>query len=108
MNNNLNENNFEVLRSIQKNPNSSQREMAKFLGFSLGKLNYCIQGLKKKGFIKINNFKKNPNKMNYAYILTPKGIKQKTQLTINFMVRKMKEYDQLKKELAAQKKKKKN
>ena len=104
MNNNSNENNFEVLRSIQKNPNSSQREMAKSLGFSLGKLNYCIQALKKKGFIKINNFKKNPNKMNYAYILTPKGIKQKTQLTINFMVRKMKEYDQLKKELAAQKK----
>ena len=104
MNNNLNENNFEVLRSIQKNPNSSQREMAKSLGFSLGKLNYCIQALKKKGYIKINNFKKNPNKMNYAYILTPKGIKQKTQLTINFMVRKMKEYDQLKKELAAQKK----
>lgn len=104
MKNNSNENNFEVLRSIQKNPNSSQREMAKSLGFSLGKLNYCIQALKKKGFIKINNFKKNPNKMNYAYILTPKGIKQKTQLTINFMVRKMKEYDQLKKELAAQKK----
>ena len=104
MDNNSNENNFEVLRSIQKNPNSSQREMAKSLGFSLGKLNYCIQALKKKGYIKINNFKKNPNKMNYAYILTPKGIKQKTQLTINFMVRKMKEYDQLKKELAAQKK----
>ena len=97
MNNNLNENNFEVLRSIQKNPNSSQREMAKFLGFSLGKLNYCIQGLKKKGFIKINNFKKNPNKMNYAYILTPKGIKQKTQL-------KIKKYDQKKKKLAKQKK----
>ena len=104
MDNNFNKNNFEVLRSIQKNPNKSQREMAKSLGFSLGKLNYCIQALKKKGLVKINNFKKNPKKMNYAYILTPKGIKQKTKLTLNFMVRKMKEYDELKKELEEQKK----
>ena len=102
----FNKNNFEVLRSIQKNPNKSQREMAKSLGFSLGKLNYCIQALKKKGLVKINNFKKNPQKMNYAYILTPKGIKQKTKLTLNFMVRKMKEYDELKKELEEQKKNK--
>ena len=102
----LDKNNFEVLRSIQKNPNKSQREMAKSLGFSLGKLNYCIQALKKKGLVKINNFKKNPQKMNYAYILTPKGIKQKTKLTLNFMVRKMKEYDELKKELEEQKKNK--
>ena len=108
MDNNSNKNNFEVLRSIQKNPNSSQREMAKSLGFSLGKLNYCIQALKKKGLVKINNFKKNPKKMNYVYILTPKGIKQKTKLTINFMVRKMKEYDELKKELEEQKYFKKN
>ena len=98
MSDNYNKNNFEVLRSIKKNPNSSQREMAKSLGFSLGKLNYCIQALKKKGLIKINNFKKNPNKMSYAYILTPKGIKQKTQLTLNFMTRKMREYDELKEE----------
>ena len=102
----FNKNNFEVLRSIQKNPNKSQREMAKSLGFSLGKLNYCIQALKKKGLVKINNFKKNPQKINYAYILTPKGIKQKTKLTLNFMVRKMKEYDELKKELEEQKKNK--
>lgn len=95
---NNNKDNFEVLRSIQKNPNSSQREMAKSLGFSLGKLNYCIRALKKKGLVKINNFKRSPNKMSYAYILTPKGIKQKTKLTLNFMIRKMKEYDELKKE----------
>ena len=97
------ENNYKVLKEIQNNPNTSQREMAKSLGFSLGKLNYCIQALKKKGLVKINNFKKNPKKMNYAYILTPKGIKQKTKLTINFMVRKMTEYDELKKELKEQK-----
>tara|TARA_A100001011_G_scaffold373187_1_gene432339 strand:+ start:587 stop:910 length:324 start_codon:yes stop_codon:yes gene_type:complete len=107
MDSNSNKNNFEVLRSIQKNPNRSQREMAKSLGFSLGKLHYCIQALKKKGLVKINNFKKNPKKMNYAYILTPKGIRQKTKLTLNFMVRKMKEYDELKNELEEQKKNKK-
>ena len=97
------ENNYKVLKEIQNNPNTSQREMAKSLGFSLGKLNYCIQALKKKGLVKINNFKKNPKKMSYAYILTPKGIKQKTKLTINFMVRKMTEYDELKKEFEEQK-----
>jgi EPS-associated MarR family transcriptional regulator len=73
--------------------------MAKDLGVSLGKLNYCIKALQKKGLIKINNFKKNPNKVNYIYALTPKGIAEKTKLTINFMQRTMKQYDELKKEL---------
>ena len=99
MDNNYNENNFKVLRSIQKNPNGSQREMAKSLGFSLGKLNYCIQALKKKGLVKINNFKKNPKKINYFYKITPKGIAEKTKLTLNFMQKKMKEYDELKREI---------
>ena len=90
---------FNILRKIQKKPNSSQRELAKELGFSLGKLNYCIRELKKKGLIKIENFKKNPKKINYFYILTPKGISIKTKLTISFMKRKMKEYDQLKSEI---------
>ena len=90
---------FEVLRKIQKKPNSTQRELAEELGFSLGKLNYCLKALKTKGLVKINNFKKNPNKINYFYVLTPKGISEKTKLTINFMKRKMKEYDELKLEL---------
>ena len=90
---------FNVLRKIQKNPKSSQRELAEELGFSLGKLNYCLKALKNKGFVKIKNFKKNPNKMNYIYVLTPKGISEKTKLTLNFMERKMKEYDELKKEV---------
>ncbi len=90
---------FEILRKITKNPNSSQREIAKELGFSLGKINYCMNELKKKGFLKIKNFKDNPNKLNYIYILTPKGISEKTKLTVNFMKRKMHEYDELKKEL---------
>ena len=90
---------FEILRKLTKNPNSSQREIAKELGFSLGKINYCMNELKKKGYLKIKNFKDNPNKLNYIYILTPKGISEKTKLTINFMKRKMHEYDELKKEL---------
>lgn len=94
-----NKDHFEVLRKIKSNPNSSQRELAGQLGFSLGKLNYCLKALKDKGLIKIKNFNKNPNKLGYIYILTPKGITTKTQLTLNFMKRKMKEYDELKKEL---------
>lgn len=101
MNNNdkLKQEHFEILRKIKNKPNSSQRELAEDLGFSLGKLNYCLKALKAKGFIKIKNFQRNPNKMNYLYVLTPKGIAEKTRLTINFMKRKLKEYDELKTEL---------
>ena len=94
-----NEDHFEVLRKIQKKPNTTQRKLAEELGFSLGKLNYCLKSLKDKGLIKIKNFHKNQNKSNYFYILTPKGIAEKTKLTINFMKRKMKEYDELEREL---------
>ena len=90
---------FNVLRKIQKKPGSTQRELAEQLGFSLGKLNYCLKALQVKGLVKIENFKKNPTKINYIYILTPKGISERTKLTINFMKRKMKEYDELKREL---------
>ena len=90
---------FEILRKIVKDPSSTQRDLANELNLSLGKVNYCIKALKNKGLIKINNFKKNPNKINYIYVLTPKGIKQKTKLTIDFMNRKMKAYEDLKKEL---------
>jgi EPS-associated MarR family transcriptional regulator len=90
---------LDILRKLQKKPQLSQRELAKELGFSLGKLNYCLKELKKKGHIKIKSFKKNPKKINYLYILTPKGISEKTKLTINFMKRKMEEYDELKKEI---------
>jgi len=90
---------FDVLRKIQKKPESSQRELAEELGFSLGKLNYCLKALQNKGLVKIENFKKNPQKINYIYILTPKGISEKTKLTIRFMKRKMQEFDELKKEM---------
>ena len=88
-----------LLRKIKDKPTSSQRELAEDLGFSLGKLNYCLKALKLKGLIKINNFKKNPNKINYIYVLTPKGIAEKTNLTLNFMKVKMKEYDELRQEI---------
>ena len=97
------EDNLDVLRAIYKKPKASQREMAKHLGFSLGKLNYCLKALREKGLIKIQNFKKNPKKLNYVYVLTPKGITEKTKLTINFMKRQMEEYDKLKSELQNQK-----
>ena len=88
-----------LLRQIGSNKYHSQRDLAKEMGFSLGKLNYCLKRLNEKGLVKIKNFKKNPNKLNYVYLLTPKGINEKTKLTINFMKRKMKEYDELKKEI---------
>ena len=94
-----NQDHFEILRKIKTKPETTQRELAEELGFSLGKLNYCLKALRSKGLIKIENFRKNPNKINYIYVLTPKGIAEKTKLTINFMKRKMKEYEELKKEI---------
>jgi EPS-associated MarR family transcriptional regulator len=94
-----NQDHLNLLRKIDSKPESSQRKLASELGFSLGKLNYCLKALKAKGFIKISNFQKNPNKINYIYVLTPRGFSEKTKLTLNFMRRKMKEYDELKKEV---------
>ena len=93
------EDQFEVLRKINIRSNITQRELANDLGFSLGKLNYCLRELKNKGLIKIENFKRNPNKLNYIYILTAKGISEKTKLTINLMKKKMEEYEELKSEI---------
>ena len=97
--NSNNQDHFNVLRMIKNKPKASQRELALQLGFSLGKLNYCIKALKNKGLIKIDNFRNHPKKINYIYILTAKGITEKTKLTINFMKRKMNEYDELKREI---------
>lgn len=90
---------FSILREITKNPFITQRKLAKELRFSLGKLNYLLKSLKKKGLIKINNFKKNENKIRYVYVLTPEGIVKKKNMTINFMKEKMREYDELKREI---------
>jgi EPS-associated MarR family transcriptional regulator len=90
---------FKVLREVEKNPKISQRKLAENVNFSLGKINYCLNALKNKGLVKMKNFKNNKKKIGYAYILTTKGLSKKTNMAINFLKRKMKEYDEIKKEI---------
>ncbi len=97
---------FEILRRIYIKADSSQRKLSKDLNISLGKINYCLNALKEKGYVKISNFKKSKSKSKYLYVLTPKGISEKTRITLIFMKNKMKEYDELKKELKKHPKKK--
>ena len=96
---NKKQNYLDILRSIDRKPNLTQRKMASNLRFSLGKLSYCLQSLQQKGLVKMSNFNKSKTKIKYIYKLTPHGITEKTKLTINFMKRKMKEYEKLKSEL---------
>ena len=95
----FNQQQFNLLRKISKRPTANQRELALELDISLGKLNYVLKELKEKGLVKINNFKINPNKSGYLYLLTPKGIAEKTKITKEFIKRKMEEYQELKEEL---------
>lgn len=90
---------LELLRKIEANPECTQRELSQEMGVSLGKVNYCMKKLFERGLIKLSNFRGNSNKSRYIYLLTPKGIKQKTRLTISFIERKLKEYDELKAEI---------
>ena len=90
---------LDLLRKLESNPQFTQRELAKEMGVSLGKVNYCMKKLTEKGLIKLTNFKQNPNKMGYVYLLTPKGIDEKARLTISFLKRKVIEYEILKKEI---------
>jgi EPS-associated MarR family transcriptional regulator len=90
---------LKVLRYLEDNPEVSQRELANELGVSLGKANYCLRALISKGLVKANNFKNNANKRAYLYVLTPKGIETKTRVTVDFLHRKMEEYEALKKEI---------
>ena len=94
-----NQQEFNLLRKISKKPNANQRELASDLNISLGKLNYVLKELKNKGLVKINNFKNNPDKSGYLYLLTHKGVSEKTKITIKFMKKKMVEYEELKEEL---------
>lgn len=96
----IQEEEIKILREIYKQPKISQRELAKNVNFSLGKLNYCIKALKQKGILKIKNFNKSKNKFSYIYMLTPKGLSYKTKITINFLKIKMNEYEKIKKELS--------
>ena len=97
--NSFNKENLDLLRKISKEKKTSQRKLAKDLGISLGKLNYCLNRLIEKGMVKIKNFQKNTNKSNYLYILTPKGVREKTKLTYSFLKKMMKEYEDLHKDV---------
>jgi EPS-associated MarR family transcriptional regulator len=91
---------LDLLRRLESNPEYTQRELSNEMGVSLGKVNYCIKKLTEKGLIKITNFKQNPNKMSYVYLLTPKGIEQKASLTTLFLKTKLKEFELLKEEIS--------
>jgi EPS-associated MarR family transcriptional regulator len=90
---------YRVLRLLQDNPASSQRDIAKSVGISLGGVNYCLNALVEKGHIKMRNFQEANDKRKYVYLLTPKGIAEKTALTGRFLQRKMREYEALKAEI---------
>jgi len=87
---------LDLLHLIEGDSNISQRELARKSGLSLGKVNYCIKALAEIGYIKINNFKNSDSKLNYLYLLTPKGISNKAIITKNFLRLKQQEYDKLK------------
>ena len=91
---------LQVMAHLEGNPRHSQREIAGKLGVSLGSVNYCIKELIKKGFIKVENFRKNSNKLGYAYLLTPSGVHEKASLTVSFLKRKQREYAELEVEIA--------
>lgn len=90
---------YKLLKSIEENPSQSQRELSQSLGISLGKLNYCLKALIDKGLVKAGNFRKNPQKQYYLYLLTPQGIEEKAKVTIRFLKRKVKDYEELKREI---------
>lgn len=93
------ETHYHVLKLIEKNPSITQRELASELGVSIGKANYCMKALIDKGWIKASNFKNSNKKLAYFYILTPSGIEQKARITVNFLKRKMNDYEALKNEI---------
>ena len=90
---------FEALRLLEANPKMTQRELSEALGVSLGATNYCLKALVEKGWLKLENFRKNPNKLGYMYLLTPMGIGAKAQLTASFLRRKTAEYEALREKI---------
>lgn len=92
---------YRVLKLLKENPDLSQREMAQRLGISNGGMHYCLNALMEKGLIKLENFANSKHKFGYFYMLTPKGIAQKTALTSRFLERKMAEYETLREEIEA-------
>ena len=93
---NNSEEELEILRKIEENPNLTQRQIAEHLGLSLGKINYLIKALLGKGMVKVDNFRKSDRKLGYLYLLTPEGVDRKRKLTLLFLQRKAEEFDRLK------------
>lgn len=91
---------YGLLKTLEENPGLSQRDLAKRLGISLGKVNYCLNALVEKGSLKINNFRNSDNKLAYAYILTPQGIESRARMTVEFLKYKVQEYERLRAEIA--------
>ena len=90
---------YGLLKTLEENPGLSQRDLAKRLGVSLGKINYCLNALVAKGSVKINNFRNSDNKLAYAYLLTPSGVEQKARMTVEFLQVKVQEYERLRAEI---------
>lgn len=90
---------YKLLKILGENPAITQRELAAKLGVSLGKANYCLRALMTKGWVKATNFRRNPNKLAYAYLLTPKGIEEKARIAVGFLRQKLHEFDVLKAEI---------
>lgn len=90
---------YKILKRLEQEPEISQRELARELGISLGRVNYCLKALIEKGFVKANNFRNSRNKNAYAYLLTPRGIEEKAKVTLAFLKYKLSEYEALKFEI---------
>jgi len=93
------ETSYKLINLVEQQPDISQRELAKEMGISLGKTNYCLKALMDKGWLKARNFKNSNNKIAYAYVLTPRGLSEKTKITARFLKRKLHEYEMLKSEI---------
>jgi EPS-associated MarR family transcriptional regulator len=90
---------YGLLKTLEDNPSLSQRDLAKRLGVSLGKVNFCLNALIEKGCLKVNNFRNSDNKLAYAYLLTPQGVEQKARMTVEFLQIKVQEYERLRAEI---------
>ncbi len=91
---------YSLLKTLEENPGLSQRDLAKRLGVSLGKINFCLNALVEKGSLKISNFRNSDNKLAYAYLLTPHGMESRARMTVEFLKYKIQEYERLKNEIA--------
>jgi EPS-associated MarR family transcriptional regulator len=90
---------YKLLKVLDESPDVTQRELAAKLGVSLGKANYCLRALMGRGWVKMANFRRSPNKMGYAYLLTPRGIDEKARFAVHFLRHKLDEFDALKAEI---------